>query len=387
MKKVAFVGGKIFDSDNECFVDANVLCFGDTIERITNEAVDKDEYEIIDLDGKYLIPGLIDVHTHGLGGLDFNFASEDEIEKMIKIYAKEGTTSIMATLASDTYDNLKSSSVRINKLRNNPKDGHANIIGVHLEGRYLNPQAKGAHAEHLLAKPNANELEDLASCMMPLPIHASFAPEVEGGDEFIKKANELGITVGIAHTTATYEQALHALEIGARSFTHTYNAMTKMHHREPGATIASLTIDMAYSELIADGYHSHPALVKLAYKSKPSDKLVLITDSIALACTDEGFSSEVAGIGVTVKGGVAVNEFGVIAGSTLTMFKALTNFMKFCNIPLNEAIKYATTNPAKMIKAVGVGKIDTSYRSDFIVIKDIENPEIDTVYVGANEVK
>ena len=163
--------------------------------------------------------------------------------------------------------------------------------------------------------------------------------------------------------------------------------MTKMHHRNPGATIASLTIDEAYSELIADGYHSHPALVKLAYRSKPSDKLVLITDSIALACTDEGFSSEVAGIGVTVKGGVAVNEFGVIAGSTLTMFKALTNLMKFCDVPLNKAIKYATVNPAEMVKADFVGRIAKGYRADFITINNTKNPEIDTVYVGAVEVR
>ena len=385
MKKVAFVGGKIFNSVSESFVEATVLCEDGFISGVTRDSFG-DDYEIIDLEGKYLIPGLVDVHTHGIGGYDFNFAKENEIQFMTARYARMGTTSIMATLASDTFSHLTNSVFKINQNRLNAKKGCANIMGIHLEGRYLNPLAKGAHAEHLLAKPSANELAELASAMMPHPIHASFAPELEGGDEFIKKANELGVTIGIAHTTATYEQAMHALELGARSFTHTYNAMTKIHHREPGATVAALTADTAYAEIIADGFHSHPAMVRLAYKSKPSDKLVLITDSVAAACIPDGSSCSVAGTKVYVKNGCAVNEFGVIAGSTLSMFKALTNFMKFCDIPLTEAIKYATVNPASMVKADGVGRIAVSYRADFIAIKDIENPEIDTVYVSANKV-
>lgn len=384
MKRVAFINGYIFNSDTEAFDKASVLCEDGIITDIISGDVPSG-YEIIDLDGKYLIPGLIDVHTHGLGGLDFNFADADNVRFMRQKYAKMGTTSIMATLASDTYEGWKESISALNENRDS-LSGHANIIGVHLEGRYLNPDMKGAHAIEFLVKPNASELDELCSIMKPYLVHASIAPELDGGDEFIKRANELGVTVGIAHTNATYDEATHALELGARSFTHTYNAMTKIHHRMPGATVVALTEDGAMAELICDGYHSHPALVRLAYKSKPADMLVLITDSIALACTDEGFESEVAGIKVVVKGGVAVNELGVIAGSTLTMFKAMKNFMDFCGISLCEAIKYATINPANMVKAQGVGKIAPSYRADFIAIKDITDPEIDTVYLGAEKV-
>lgn len=384
MRRTAFVGGWIFDSAKEAFIKANLLCEDGFIADISQEV--PFGYEVVRVDGKYLIPGLVDVHTHGIGGYDFNEAKENEIPFMCSRYARMGTTSIMATLASDTLTHLTNSIFAINQNRLHARNGCAHILGIHLEGRYLNPEARGAHAEHLLAKPNAAELSELASAMMPHPIHASVAPEVEGGDEFIKKANELGVTIGIAHTTATYEQAMHALAIGARSFTHTYNAMSKIHHRMPGAAVAALTTDDAYAEVIADGFHSHPAMVKLAYKSKPSDKLVLITDSIAAACMPDGTSCNVAGLTVSVKDGCAVNEFGVIAGSTLSMFKALTNFMKFCDVPLNEALKYATVNPANMVKADSVGRLEKSYRADFIIIDDTENPRINTVYVGGMKV-
>lgn len=385
MSKIAFVGGMVFNSASELFAPATVVCEDGFIVDIADGA-STDGCEIINIEGKYLIPGLIDVHTHGLAGYDFNFASEDEIRLMRAKYAKSGTTSIMATLASDTLSNFTNSIFAINQNRLDAKDGCANILGIHLEGRYLNPEMKGAHALELLAKPDAKELSSLALSMMPLPLHVSVAAELEGGDEFVKTAVELGATVGLAHTNATYEQALHALEVGVRSFTHTYNAMTKMHHRTPGATVAALTADNAYAELIADGYHSHPAMVKLAYRSKPSDKLVLITDSIAAACAEDGAICSVAGTKVTVQGGVAINEFGVIAGSTLTMFKAVKNLMKFCEIPFNQALKYATVNPASMVKADFVGKIEKCYRADFITINDIENPEIDAVYIGGKRV-
>lgn len=384
MRRVAFINGKIFNSNTEAFVDATVLCEDGFIKDVTRDDVPLD-YEIVDLGGKHLIPGLVDVHTHGIGGYDFNSAKENEIPFMCTKYAKFGTTSIMATLASDTMSHLINSVFDINQNRLKARHGCANILGIHLEGRYLNPEMKGAHALELLEKPRLDELCAIASSMMPPPIHISMAPELQGGDEFIKKACELGATVGIAHTNATYEQAKRALRLGARSFTHTFNAMTKVHHRMPGSAICSLTSDEAYTEIIADGEHLHPAMVELAYKSKPKDKLVLITDSMSATGSPDGEYS-IAGTRVFVKNGLAINETGVLAGSTLTMFGAVKNLMKFCGISLNEALKYATINPSNMVKADFVGRIAKCYRADFIVINDIENPEIDTVYVGAQRV-
>ena len=383
MKRIAFVGGLVFNSDSEDFIKANVICDDGFVTDITADYVS--DCEIIDISGKYLIPGLVDVHTHGIGGYDFNLASEENVRAMRKRYAQLGTTSVMATLVSDTLPNLTNSIFNINQNRVDSLLGYAGIIGIHLEGRYLNPEMRGAHATELLALPNASEFESLALNMMPQPLHASIAPELSGGEEFIKKANELGVTVGIAHTNSTYEQAKNALELGARSFTHTFNAMTKVHHRLPGAAVCALTSDEAYAEIIADGHHMHPAMVELAYKAKPKNKLVLITDSMSATGSADGEYS-IAGTSVIVKNGIAINEDGVLAGSTLTMFNAVKNLMKFCKISLNEALKYATTNPASMVKADFVGKIEKNYRADFILINDINSPEIDTVYVGAARV-
>ncbi len=384
MAKVAFIGGKVFDSDTESFIETNVVCDKGYIESIGEEI--PDVCQRIYLDGKYLIPGLVDVHTHGIAGYDFNWANEEQIKEMCHAYAKAGTTSVMATLASQTPNKLTSSIFAINTNRLNDNTQGANIIGIHMEGRYLNPEKKGAHNEEYLAEPNLEELEGLAQAMQPAPLHFSMAPELNGSEEFIKRIKELGGTVGIAHTSATYEEAEVALDWGASSFTHTFNAMTPIHHRMPGATVCALTSNRAYAEVISDGEHLHPAIVNLIYKSKPSDKMVLITDSMAATGEPDGEYS-IAGSPVTVTNGRAIIlPSGTIAGSTLTMFKGLKNFMSFCKIPLTKALKYATTNPARMVGASLVGQISKNYRADFIVLNDIESPELDSVYVGANKI-
>ena len=385
MKRVAFCGGLIFNSNSETFVQANILCEDGYIKDITRGSVPYD-YEVISVEGKYVIPGLVDVHTHGIAGFDFNYAGDADIAEMCKAYAKAGTTSIMATLASASMSNLMNSIFAINQNRLRLNGGYANILGIHMEGRYLNPEMKGAHNIQYLARPQAEELNMLALSMMPPPIHFSMAPELPGTLEFIEKAKELNATIGIAHTNATYEEAMYAIDKGARSFTHTFNAMTKIHHRNPGAAICALNCDDAYSEIICDGDHTHPAMVKLAYRMKPKDKLVLVTDSMCATCSPDGYY-KIAGTDVYVKGGRAVDINGTLAGSTLTLFMAVKNLMKFCKITLNEAIKYATTNPAKMVNADFVGKIAKCYRADFITISDINDPEIDNVYIGGCEVR
>lgn len=385
MAKTAFINGYVFNSDSESFVRCNVICEDGYICDITSGFVPYG-CEVVDISGKYLIPGMVDVHTHGIGGYDFTNASEENVEKMCKVYAKNGTTSVMATLASTSMSNLINSVFNINPNRLNEGYKGANILGIHMEGRYLSPDKRGAHATEFLANPNLKELEALTNAMLPAPMHFSVAPELEGSEEFIKKIVELGGTVGIAHTNATYEQAYTAvMDWGATSFTHTFNAMTPVHHRNPGATVCAMTCDDAYAEVIPDGHHLAPAIVELVYKAKPKDKMVLITDSLAAAGKADG-EYELSGAKYIVKNGCCINEHGTIAGSILTLFEGMKRFMKFCNVPLIHALKYATINPAKMVNADFVGKIEKNYRADFIVIQNPDEPEILDVYVGANKI-
>ncbi len=384
MTRVTFTNGYVFNNDTESFALTNVVCEDGYIVSIGDYV--PSDCELVDLNGKYIIPGLIDVHTHGIGGYDFNCATSEQVKEMRMAYAKFGTTSVMATFASETPDNLVKYISETNKNKH-ADDGYASILGIHIEGRYLNPAKKGAHNETLLANPSLDELDSLTEVMMPAPMHFSLAPELDGAEAFIKEIKKLGGTVGIAHTNATYEESMDAIDWGATSFTHTFNAMTSVHHRMPGATVCAMSNDNAYAEVICDGEHLHPAIVNLIYKSKPSCKMVLITDSMAATGEPDGEYS-IAGSPVTVISGRAIIlPSGTIAGSTLTMFKAVTNMMKFCNLPLENVIKYATINPANMVNAKNVGKIENGYKADFIVINDKNAPKIENVYIGARKLE
>jgi len=385
--KTVFKGGMVYSTCGRCFTAADIYTEDGIITEVTAEVRSlSSETEVIDCTGKYIIPGLVDIHTHGRGGYDFNTADEAGVKAMQASYASAGTTTIMATLASAEPDSLHASMEAIGKCRP-VVPGTAVIAGTHLEGRYLNVKRRGAHAEVLLAPLDADELSDLIGRMMPLPVHISAAYEMEGGEAFVKRARSLGATCALVHSDATYAEAMEAVNWGVTSFSHTFNAMRPIHHREPGNMIASLMCDSAYSELICDGEHVHPAMIAMAYRTKPADKLVLVTDSMeAAGCSDGTYA--IAGLKVFVKNGRAVNEDGALAGSTLNLFKAMKNFMGFCGIALEDAVPCATANPAACV-GIGdtCGQIRKGLRADLLVLDSRENPEIEAVYASGVKVQ
>lgn len=377
---ILFQNGLVYSTMQRAFVKADILVNNGRIEDCDYNGDATADMTVIDCGGKYIMPGLVDAHTHGRAGFDFNRAGDEDCRAMRKSYAKAGTTTLMATLASDEFDSLISSIDAINKNRQ-PEEGMATIAGTHLEGRYLSHKRRGAHAEEYLFPLDSDELKVLLTRTLPLPAHVSAAVELEGGQKFVKTAKALGATVGMVHSDATYDEAMASVRWGVTSFTHTFNAMRPIHHREPGNMIASLMCDGAYTELICDGEHVHPAMIKMASRTKPHDKLVLVTDSMeAAGCSDGTYS--IAGLPVYVKDGRAVNSEGALAGSTLDLWKALINFMSFSGRTLEEAIPCATSNPAAMLGISGdCGSIRNGARADFIMLENKNEPAIESVWV------
>lgn len=366
------------------FIKAEILTSGTKIMSVGENIECTDDCVKIDISGKYVIPGLVDVHTHGRAGHDFNNVTSDDIKEMRRSYAAKGTTTVMATLASATPESLEASAAAIGSSREE-KSGMTTIAGVHLEGRYLNPSRRGAHATELLAPLDGSEAGAFIDKMMPTPVHVSAALEL-ADDSFYNVVLSRGATLGLAHSDATYEQAMCAVDKGAVSFTHTFNAMRPIHHREPGNAAASIMCDRAYSEIICDGEHVHPAMIDMLRRMKPKDKIVLITDSMEAAGCDDG-EYAIAGQKVFVKNGRAVNVYGALAGSTLDLFCALKNYMRFCSVTLEEAIPTATLNPALMVGIDDIcGSISEGKRADFLILDSKENMNLLEVWAAGEKV-
>ena len=318
----------------------------------------EEKQEAVDLCGRYVIPGLIDAHTHGRGGFDFNTATSEQIKQMKQLYRQMGVTTVIPTLASAPYEDL---------LRAIDFIKDAGYLGVHIEGRYLNPEKRGAHRLDLLAPLDKKEASEICKRAEPIAVHISAAYELDRDGSFLKAALEGGATCGLAHTSATVEEALDCVKRGVTSFTHLFNAMPPLHHRKPGAVGAGLISD-AYTEIICDGFHLAPQTVKLVHKAKAADRIVLITDSMeGTGCPDGDYS--IAGLKVVLKDGKAYTVEGAIAGSTLELFDGVKNYMKFCNTTFEDAVGKATVNPAKMIGIYSsVGSLEIGKKADICIV-------------------
>lgn len=368
---VLYKNGKIYVSEQKCFMSGAVTVADGIIDgEYFTDATPSGEFEnIIDLEGNYLIPGLIDVHTHGRAGGDFNTADVEVLKRMSESYVNSGVTSVMATLASATLDDLYTSIERVAEL----KSGESAFIGVHLEGRYLNEKRRGAHAASLLAKPDASEISALVKEMKKTGFaHVSAALELDESGDFTTAALEGGATLGLAHSDATFAEGQRAFERGAISLTHTYNAMSPFHHRDGGSVGAGLLTDGVFCELICDGFHVSPEAVRMAYKLK-KENIVLITDSMEATGMPDG-EYFIAGLPVTVRDGRARTHEGAIAGSTLSLIDGVKNLSAFAEIPFSEALYCATASPAKMIGAYGtLGSIDTGKRANMLILDEEYN--------------
>jgi N-acetylglucosamine-6-phosphate deacetylase len=317
----------------------------------------------LDLPDATVVPGYVDAHVHGGGGASFDTGLPEEAAAVARAHRAHGTTTIMASLVTDEPASLHRSVAELSRLVD---DGL--LAGLHLEGPWLSPLHAGAHDPALLAQPTAVAVDTLVEAARGHLRMVTLAPELPGGLDAVRRLTAAGVVAAIGHTDATYDDAREALDAGATVGTHLFNAMRGLHHREPGPIAALLEHPDAYVELIADGVHLHPAVLRLAATRKPH-LAVLVTDAMAAAGAQDG-DYTLGTRAVQVRQGVAtLAGTDTIAGSTLTMAAAVKSAVR-AGLPIEEVVRAATASPAAMLGLDRVGALRPGFNADLVVLDE-----------------
>ena len=335
---------------------------------------------VFDAAGRRIVPGFIDIHTHGAVGVDVNGASAEDLEKIGKFFAKNGTTSWLASILTDTEEQTSRAISQCIEYQASAGKG-AQLLGIHLEGPFLASEFKGAMPEHLLKKGSADLAASYQRQANGNIRYITVSPEVEGVLELIPRLRELGIVVAMGHSGADYDTAMAAIQAGTAACTHTFNAMAPLHQHRP-AIIGAALESAVYCEMICDGLHLHPAIVRLLWKTKGPQRLVAITDSIMAAGLPDGNYHLGVNQVVVEKGDAKLASDGTRAGSTLTQDRALRNLLSFTGRPLEEILPVLTENPAKLIGVYDrKGSIEDGKDADLVVL-DEQNQVADVFLQG-----
>ena len=338
--------------------------------------------DAVDLNGATVIPGLVEVHSHGNSGADFSDGDYEGLKKMAKFYAACGATSFAPASMTLPYEVLEKAFATAKQLHEEAPEGHSRLMGIQMEGPYFSYKKRGAQNADYLKEPDFEGFKKLYDGCGGLVRIVDIAPELPGAAEFVAKAKDY-CTVSIAHTDSDYDHAKAAVDAGVTHLTHLYNAMPGIHHRNPGVIPAAVEKEDVQAEIICDGYHIHPASVRLAF-TMFKDRMILVSDSGRCAGLPEGSKFELGGQDAWLRGGVAKLADGTIACSASNMWACLTNVLRW-GIPEAEAIRAATYNPAKALSAEDkIGSIEKGKFADFIITNSDYSEK--RVFIGGVEV-
>ena len=370
---------------NECVVAATIeIQNGKITEIIPYETVDFDK----DYDDALLVPGFIDIHCHGAYGFDTNSGDSQGLRNWAKNIVSEGVTGFLATTVTDKKEVLKNAlkNVASIKKEHHPGLNGADILGVHFEGPYINEEYAGAQPKSAIVKPNIEEFKEYLKDSNNLIRIITIAPEKDYNHELIKFCKENNIIASIGHTSASFEEASEAIEDGAKSITHTFNAQTSFKHRENGVVGVSLRNSDLYSEIICDMHHVSPDALNIFYKCKDKDHAIMISDALMCKGFDTGYRFTFGGQNIEIypDGTAHLYEFPDknLAGSTMKMNEGLRNIIEIAKVPFVNAINSCTINPARLLSLDDhIGLIKVGYDAD-VVILDNDYSVINTYCKG-----
>ena len=333
----------------------------------------------IDLNGKYVVPGFIDVHIHGSNGADAMDGTVEALKTISSYIATKGTTKFLATTLTSSKEELINVLKIAADLQNKEIDG-ATIFGVHMEGPYFDIEYKGAQNEKYMKPATEKEIKDYLDVKPGLVKMMSLSPHTEQSIETIKFLKENGVIVSVGHSAAKFNDVMKAVDAGLSHSTHTFNGMRGINHREPGVAGAVLISDKINAEVIFDKIHIHPEIVRLMIKAKGTDKVVCITDAMAATGLPNG-DYKLGELDVYVKDGEArLKSNDSLAGSVLTMDKAFKHVIEL-GYPIYEAVKLTSTNAAIEF-GLNAGAIEVGKEADFTVLDDSYN--VDMTIVNGN---
>jgi N-acetylglucosamine-6-phosphate deacetylase len=347
MKKTALKGNLILQ--NTTINQGYVVLEGQRISGVFSleDRFPRDEVEVVDFGDAYIVPGFVDLHLHGALGKDVMDGQDESLHTIAEHQAKNGVTGFLGSTMSAPMEAVLESILVLKRAMTDSLS--STILGVHVEGPFLNPLEKGAHSASFIKGMTEQDCERLSDAVDGLRVILSLAPEAEENMHWIPKLKANGFIMAIGHSNATYDQAMDSFSKGISHATHLYNAMSGFDHREPGVTGAVLDSDDVTAELIADGVHVHPAALRLALAKKGTEQICLVTDSILATGVGDGVypwgdeEIEVKGNRVTIRGSQ------VLAGSVLTLNMAVKNMIDWTGVTLNQAVNLASLNPARVL--------------------------------------